>query len=73
MRAVKGKNGVLSLIGSTDARLYRRVESEQFLSAGKLSEQEAHQAEELFKRNLLQKQTRNGIVGYLLYPQKRQL
>jgi hypothetical protein len=73
MRAVKGKHGILSLIGSTEARLYRQVEFDCFTPASRLGERDLHLAEELFKRNLLQKETQNGTVGYTLYPQKHQL
>jgi hypothetical protein len=73
MRAIKGKDGVLSLISSTEARVYQQVEFDQFTPAAKLSERELHLADELFKRNLLQKENRNGAVGYTVYPQKHKL
>lgn len=73
MRAVKGKNGILSLISSSEARIYQQAEFDQFLSASKLSERDLHLAEELFKRNLLQKENRNGTTGYTVYPQKHAL
>jgi hypothetical protein len=71
MRAVKGKHGILSLISTTEARVYNQVEFDQFLPESQLDERQHHLAEELFRKNVLRKLHRSGVTGYAIYPQKR--
>jgi hypothetical protein len=71
MRAIKGKNGILSLISTTEARIYNQVEFDQFVPESDLDERQHHLAEELFRKNILRKLKQRGVTGYAVYPQKR--
>lgn len=70
MRAVKGKNGILSIINRDEAALYNNTDLAGFLDSDKLDERQHHIAEELHKKNILQKVRRGDRVGYKIFPQK---
>ena len=55
MRAVKDKNKYLNLISSTEARLFNKVDLSGFVSVNSLDEREQYIAEELYKKDVLQK------------------
>jgi len=67
MRAVKCKNNQLSLISSFEAKLYSRAETFGSINATELSERDAHLAEEMHKKNILNKKSKNGVVHYVTY------
>lgn len=70
MRAVKGKNGVLSFTSNPETALFNKIELHGFMDISSLSEREHYLAEELFKRNLLKKIKRGDKIGYKIYEQK---
>lgn len=73
MRAVKCKNGCLSIINRDEADMFRNVESRQFVLVNTLNEREQHIAEEMYKRNVLRKVKRGNDIGYKIHPQKEKL
>lgn len=73
MRAVKCKNGCLSIINRDEASLFRNIEAAQFVSVNKLNEREQYIAEEMYQRNVLQKVKRGNDIGYKIHPQKEKL
>ena len=73
MRAVKDKNKYLNLISSTEARLFNKVDLSGFVSVNTLDEREQYIAEELYKKDVLQKVKKGEQVGYKIYPQKEKL
>jgi hypothetical protein len=73
MRAVRGKNGILSLINRDEARLFNKTDLENFLDINNLTERDTFIAEDLYKRNVLRKVRKENRVGYKIYPQKTQL
>ena len=73
MRAVKCKNGHLSLISRSEAALFNNAEFKGFLSLNSLNERDQHLAEELYKRNVLRKIKRGDDIGYKIHPQKEQI
>jgi hypothetical protein len=64
VKAVKGHKGQLCLIHSNEARLYNMIDIDTFLPQPSLSERDLHIAEEMYKKNILQKTEKNGIIGY---------
>jgi len=73
MKAVKCKNGIVTLISSDEARLFNKIDMTNFIDLNTLSERECHLAEELYKRNVLHKVKKEHKVGYKIYPQKHQV
>ena len=73
MKAVKGKNEYLSLISSTESRIFNKVDLQGFTGVNTLDEREQYVAEELFKKDVLQKIRKGADIGYKIYPQKRKL
>lgn len=73
MKAVKGKNEYLSLISSTESRIFNKVDLQGFTGVNTLDEREQYIAEELFKKDVLQKIRKGADIGYKIYPQKRKL
>tara|TARA_B110000858_G_C17634614_1_gene395185 strand:- start:574 stop:795 length:222 start_codon:yes stop_codon:yes gene_type:complete len=73
MRAVKGKNDQLSLISSFEAKLYSMAETLGSINATELSEQDAYLAEEMYKKNILNKKMHNGIVHYVTHSAKQKI
>lgn len=67
MRAVRGKNNVLSLIGTHESKLYDLIELRGFLSAVELSERDAHLAENMYIQNVIKKVRKNTQPGYTTY------
>ena len=73
MRAVKGKNKILSLISLEEARIFNKVEMAGVLNISNLTEREQAIANDLYVKNVLQKVRKNDYVGYKIYPQREQL
>lgn len=73
MRAVKCKNGCLSIINRDETALFNKIDLHGYLSISNLNEREHYIAEELFKRNVLKKSQRGEAVVYQIYPQQEKL
>lgn len=71
MRAIKNKRGELSMSTREEHRIYNTVKMQKFLDASELSERETHWAEELRKRDILQRGRLKGKVGYRVWPEAR--
>ena len=73
MRAVKCKDNQLSLISKFESELYAQVETLGKLNTLELSERDAHLADEMHKKNIFQKEVKNGSECYTLYSAKQNL
>ena len=73
MRAVKGKNNFLSFINSPETALFNKCDMEQFVDVNTLSERELHLAEELYKRDVLNKVRKGDKIGFKTYIQKQKI
>jgi hypothetical protein len=73
MKAVKDKNKYLNLISSTEAKIFNKVDLSGFVSVNSLNEREQYIAEELYKKDVLQKLRKGEQVGYKIYPQKEKI
>jgi hypothetical protein len=73
MRAVKCKNGCLSIINRDEAVLFNKVEFNGFVDVNTLNEREQHIADEMYKRNVLRKVNKNGTIGFKTHAQKEKL
>ena len=73
MRAVKGKNRVLSLLNRAEATMFNNVDTTGFIDISTLDENNLYIAEEMYKKNLLQKVKRGDSIGYKIYPQRDKL
>ena len=69
MKAVKDKNKYLNLISSTEAKVFNKVDLSGFVSVNSLNEREQYIAEELYKKDVLQK-IKKGEVGSSAMPHK---
>jgi hypothetical protein len=67
MKAVKGKNGILSLVSLPEARLLNKIAEKQQLALTEMTEQEQRIATGLFQQNLLE---RDNDAVYRLYSQE---
>lgn len=73
MKAVKGKNKVLSFIGLEESRLFNKIESAGFFNISNLTEREHVLAKDMFARNIIRKVKNHNNVGYKIYPQRDQI
>lgn len=73
MRAIRDCNGLTTFINRDETRLFNKIDMAQFMDLNTLSEREHHLAEEMHKRNVLQKVQKEHKVGYKVYPQKTQI
>ena len=73
MKAVKGKNNFLSLISSMESRLFNKVDLQGFTGVNTLDEREQYIAEELYKKDILEKVSKGEKVGYKTYKQKHKI
>jgi len=73
MRAIKGKNNILSFISMEETRLFNKAEMVGFLNISNLTERENLVADGLYKKNVFRKVQRNEHVGYKIYPQREKL
>jgi hypothetical protein len=67
---IRGKNKVLSLLSRDEATLFNKIDLNNFLDINTLDERTNHIAEELYKRNVINKIRKENKVGYEIYPQK---
>ncbi len=67
MRAVKGKDKVLSLISRPESQIYSNVEATGFVPCTSLSERDLYVAEELYQKNILKKVRKDNCVGFKTY------
>ena len=70
MRAVKCKNGCLSIISREEVRLFSKIDFDKFCDINTLSERDFYIAEELYKKNVLHKVRKENKIGYKIHPQK---
>jgi hypothetical protein len=70
VRAIKGKNGILSIIGRDEGRLFNKIDFDKFCDINSLCERDQYIAEELYKKNVIKKVRKENKVGYKIYPQK---
>tara|TARA_B110000444_G_C18243314_1_gene324109 strand:+ start:132 stop:353 length:222 start_codon:yes stop_codon:yes gene_type:complete len=73
MKAVKDKNDYLNLISSSESRLFNKVDLQGFTGVNTLDEREQYIAEELYKKDVLQKIQKGANIGYKTYPQKKKI
>jgi len=73
MKAVKGKNKILSLISLEEARLFNKIESAGFVNISNLTEREHILANDMFTRNIIRKVKNHNNVVYKIYPQRDQI
>ena len=69
MKAVKDKNDYLNLISSSESRLFNKVDLQGFTGVNTLDEREQYIAEELYKKDVLQKIQKGSYIVYKTYPQ----
>lgn len=70
MKAVKGRNGILSLISRDEARLFNKIDFDQFCDINTLAERDQYIAEEMYKKNVLRKVKKDSKIGYKTFPQR---
>ena len=73
MRAVKGKNKILSLINNPESSFFNKLNMEGFINVNTLNERELYIAEEMYKKNVIRKVRKGEWIGYKTYPQKEVL
>jgi hypothetical protein len=73
MRAVKGKNNQLSFINKFETDLYNLAETLGSVNATDLSERDAHIAEEMYQKNIFNKEVKDGRILYKIFPPKQKL
>lgn len=73
MRAVKGRHGILSIIGRDEAALFNKADFVGFLDISSLTEREQLIAEDLYKKNVLKKVKRAESIGYKTFQQKEKI
>ena len=73
MRAVKDKNNYLNFISTLENRVFNKIDLSGFLSVNSMDEREFYIAEEMYKKDVLQKVTKGKKVGYKIYPQKEKI
>jgi hypothetical protein len=70
MRAVRGKNGLLTLISTVESRIYDIAETQGFIAQTSLDERSHHIADQLHQQNVLRKVKRGEQLGYTTYREK---
>ena len=73
MKAVKDKNQYLNLITSTEARVFNKIDLSGFVNVNSLDEREQYIAEELYKKDILEKVSKGEKVGYKTYKHKHKI
>ena len=73
MKAVKDKNKYLNLISSTEAKVFNKIDLTGFTDVNSLDEREQYIAEELYKKDILEKVSKGEKVGYKTYKQKHKI
>ena len=70
MKAVKDKNKYINLITSTEARVFNKIDLSGFTNVNSLDEREQYIADELYKKDILEKVSKGEQIGYKTYKQK---
>jgi len=70
MRAITDCNGLTTFITREETKLFHKIDMEKFVALNTLNERDHYLAEEMYKRNVLQKVKKEHTVGYKVYPQK---
>ena len=73
MKAVKGKDNILSLINKFETQLYDQAELFGSLKLNELSERDAHLADIMHQKNIFNKVNKNGCECYTIYSAKQKL
>jgi hypothetical protein len=73
MKAVKGKNNILCLINNPETSFFNKCDLQTFIEVNTLNEREQYIANELYKRDVLQKVRKGDKVGYKTYTQKQKI
>ena len=73
MRAVKDKNNYLNFISTLENRVFNKIDLSGFLSVNSMDEREFYIAEEMYKKDILQKITKGEELGYKIYPQREKI
>ena len=73
MKVVKDKNKYMNFISSLESKIFNKVDLTGFVGVNTIDEREQYIAEELYKKDILQKITQGEQVGYKIYPQKEKL
>ena len=73
MRAVKDKNNYLNFISTLENRVFNKIDLSGFLSVNSMDEREFYIAEEMYKKDILQKVTKGEELGYKIYPQREKI
>jgi len=73
MKAVKDKNRYINLISSTEARIFNKIDLSGFVDVNSLDERERYIAEELFKKDILDKVSKGEAIGYKTFKQEYKL
>jgi hypothetical protein len=73
MRAVKDKYGNLQLMDRAQTALFNKVDLGNFVDISTLDERELYVAEDLHKKNVLQKVKKGHVIGYKIHAQRSKL
>lgn len=73
MKSVRDINGLVTFISRDEARLFNKIDLENIVYLNTLSERDQHLADEMHKRNVLTKVTRESNVGYKIAAQKQKI
>lgn len=73
MRAVKCKNGTLSILNRDETALFNNIDFNGSVSISKLTERDHYIAEEMFKRNILRKVKQGDDIVYKTYEQRSKI
>ena len=73
MKAVKGKDNILSLINKFETQLYDQAELFGGLKLNELSECDAHRCDVMQQKNIFNKVNKNGCECYIIYSAKQKL
>ena len=73
MKVVKDKNKYMNFISSLESKIFNKVDLTGFVGVNTLDEREQYIAEELYKKDVLQKIKKGEQVGYRIYPQKEKI
>ena len=65
MKVVKDKNKYMNFISSLESKIFNKVDLTGFVGVNTLDEREQYIAEELYKKDILQKITQGEQVGIL--------
>lgn len=73
MKMVRDSRGVSTLISRDEASVFNKIATRDALSITSLNDREQHLADQMYRRNVLEKIKRHGTDGYKIYPQTNQV